>query len=190
VISQFIERKGVQMASPQYFTVGVITQPHGLKGEVKVYPRTDFPNERFAKGSKLSLRQEGQTPFAEVTIQLSRPHQQMWIVSFEGKASINDIEGWKGMELCVHESDLMALPAGSYYLHQLIGLDVYTDDSRYVGKLVEVLSPGANDVYVIKGPLQAKDLLLPAIPSCILTTDVVNQRMTVHLMEGLLDAED
>lgn len=172
-----------------YFTVGAITQPHGLKGEVKVFPRTDFPQDRFAKGSKLYVRQEGKTPFTEVTVKMSRPHQQMWLISFEGKASINDVESWKGMQLCVHESNLMPLPEGTYYIHQLVGLEVYSDDNRYVGKLVEVLSPGANDVYVVRGPLQPKDLLLPAIPPCIKDVDLTNRRMTVHLMEGLLDDE-
>lgn len=178
------------MSEEVYFTVGAITQPHGLKGEVKVFPRTDFPEKRFTKGSKLYVRQEGKTPFAEATVQSSRPHQQMWIVSFEGKSTINDVEAWKGMQLCVRESQLMPLAEGTYYIHQLVGLDVYSDDNRFVGKLVEVLSPGANDVYVVRGPLQSKDLLLPAIPPCIKSVDLANRRMTVHLMEGLLEEDE
>lgn len=175
--------------SNEYFTVGVITQPHGLRGEVKVYPRTDFPEKRFTKGSHLYVRKEGQSPFAEVVVRQGRPHQQMWIVAFTGLNNISDIEAWKGMQLCVHESQLEPLPEGTYYFHQLIGLQVRADDGTYVGELVEVLTPGANDVYVVRGPLQASDVLLPAIPSCILGVDLQQKVMTVHLLPGLLERD-
>ncbi|MCL6598791.1 MAG: ribosome maturation factor RimM [Alicyclobacillus macrosporangiidus] len=180
---------GISVADA-YYTVGAITGTHGLRGEVKVVSRTDFPELRFRRGSRLYIRQPGGTPVAEVTVRSGRQHKQWWLVAFQGMLSINDVERFKGMELCVHESQLQTLPEGTYYIHQLIGLDVVADDGRRVGRLVEVLRPGANDVYVVRGPLQKKDVLLPAIPECVLDVDLAAKRMTVHLLPGLLDEEE
>lgn len=173
----------------EYFTVGVIANVHGLRGEVKVLSRTDFDELRFRPKSRLFLRSEGSTPTTEVVVKTVRRHQQFWLVAFEGMSSINDVEQWKGMQLCVHQSQLPALPEGTYYMHELIGLSVYTDDHRFVGELVDVLTPGANDVYVVRGPLQAKELLIPAIKECVLSVDKAKRQMTVHLLPGLLEEE-
>lgn len=173
----------------KYYTVGVVTNTHALKGEVKVLSRTDFPETRFKKGSKLFLRMAGQSPIRELVVKSGRPQKNVWILSFEGVGSIADVENWKGMELSVHESQLQTLPEGTYYVHDLVGLRVVTDDGREVGELVEVLSPGANDVYVVKGNLQERDVLLPAIPECILNVDLDARVMRVHLLPGLLEAE-
>jgi 16S rRNA processing protein RimM len=176
----------------EYLTVGVITKAHGLRGEVRVLSRTDFPDHRFRVGAKLWLREPRKTPIRELEIRSARPHKQFWLLAFTGFPSINDVEGWRGFELCVPESDRVPLPEGTYYIHQLVGLKVYSDDGRYVGELTEVLTPGANDVYVVRGPLQKQDVLLPAISECIQEVDLSKGTMTVHLMPGLLedDAED
>lgn len=173
-----------------YYTVGAIAGTHGLRGEVKVLSKTDFPDQRFKKGSKFYLRKEGDAPIRELTICTSRPHQQFWLVTFDDLASINDVEGLKGLQLCVAESELIPLPKGSYYIHQLIGLKVLTDDGRDVGKIVDVLTPGANDVYVIRGSLQERDVLLPAIKDCVLGVNLEQAEMRVHLLPGLLDEDD
>ena len=170
-----------------YYTVGVMTKPHGLRGEMRVYPRTDFAEERFAPGSRLYVRPEGGTPITEVEVRSGRKHQNMWIVGFKGLNSIHDVEHWRGLELCVSEEQLLPLPEGTYYIHQLVGLDVWTDAGERLGTLVEVLTPGANDVYVIRRPQRQPDVLLPAIPDCILAVDLVAKKMTVHLLPGLLD---
>ncbi|WAH35464.1 ribosome maturation factor RimM [Alicyclobacillus dauci] len=173
-----------------YYTVGVMTKPHGLRGEMKVYPRTDFAEKRFAPGSKLYIRAEGASPIAEVVVRSGRQQQSMWIVGFHDLNAIHDVERFKGMELCVEESQLEPLPEGTYYIHQLVGQQVYTDDGTFLGELKEVLKPGANDVYVVRGPRQKEDILIPAIPDCILSVDLVANRMTVHLLPGLLSEDD
>ncbi|MCL6633371.1 MAG: ribosome maturation factor RimM [Alicyclobacillus herbarius] len=173
----------------EYLTVGVISNTHGLRGEVRVFPRTDFPEERFSPGSVLWLRKEGQSPFKKLVVRAARPHKQFWLVLFEGFSSISEVEPWKGMELCVPVSERIPLPEGSYYIDQLIGLKVYSSDGTYVGELVDVLTPGANDVYVVRGPLQRKDVLLPAIRDCILDVNLAAGKMTVELLPGLLDED-
>jgi 16S rRNA processing protein RimM len=174
-----------------YFTVGLITGTHGLRGEVKVVSKTDFEEERFRPGSRLWVRKsEADPPFREVVVSKARPHKQMWLVAFEGLPSINDVEGWRGYQLCVPESELQPLPEGTYYIHQLVGLRVETEDGQYVGRLEEVLMPGANDVYVVRGPMQKRDVLLPAIPECIRNVDLDRGVMTVRLLPGLLDRDE
>ncbi|MCL6637303.1 MAG: ribosome maturation factor RimM [Alicyclobacillus sp.] len=173
-----------------YYTVGVITNTHGLRGEVRVWPRTDFPERRFTKGSRLWLRKPDQSPERALVVRSGRPHKNQWVVAFQGLPTIQEVEPFKGMELCVPEAELMPLPEGTYYIHELLGMDVVTDDGRTVGKLVEVLQPGANDVYVVRGNLQEKDVLVPAIPECILQVNVSERRMTVHLLPGLLEADE
>ncbi|MCL6548940.1 MAG: ribosome maturation factor RimM [Alicyclobacillus sp.] len=173
----------------KYYTVGVVGTTHGLRGEVRVFSRTDFDEIRFQPGSRLFVRRPGEPPHRQVVVRSARRHKQWWLVAFEGLPSVSDVEGWKGMELCVHESQLVPLPEGTYYVHQLIGLRVVSDDGRYVGELKEVLSPGANDVYVVRGPLTNRDVLLPAIPECIRGVDLESGVMTVHLMPGLLEDE-
>lgn len=172
-----------------YFTVGIVVNTHALRGEVRVLSRTDFPDVRFKAGSKLFLRAPGQTPIREVVVKTGRQHRNVWILGFQGIGSINDVENWKGMELCIHESNLQTLPQGTYYVYQLTGLRVVADDGRDVGELVEVLSPGANDVYVVRGGLQGRDVLIPAIPDCVLHVDLEKGIMRVHLMPGLLEED-
>ncbi|WP_436663506.1 ribosome maturation factor RimM [Alicyclobacillus acidoterrestris] len=173
-----------------YYTVGVMTKPHGLRGEMKVYPRTDFPEKRFAAGSKLYVRPEGGSPIAAVEVRSGRQQQNMWIVGFRDLVTIHAVERWRGMELCVEEAQLEPLPEGTYYIHQLVGLQVYTEEGVFVGELKEVLTPGANDVYVVRGPLSKDDILLPAIPDCILKVDIAANRMTIHLLPGLIGDDD
>lgn len=170
-----------------YYTVGVITKPHGLRGEVRVYSRTDFPELRFGQGSILWVRKTGQSPIAEVEVQSGRKHQNMWIVSFKDLTTVHDVEHWRSMELCIPDTALAPLPEGAHYIHELVGLDVYKDDGTYIGELTDVLTPGANDVYVVRRATSSSDILLPAIPSCILRVDVQSKCMTVHLLPGLID---
>ncbi|GGJ07924.1 ribosome maturation factor RimM [Alicyclobacillus cellulosilyticus] len=174
----------------RYFTVGVITSTHGLRGEVKVYPRTDFPELRFRPGSLLYLRKPGQTPVRELTVRSARPHKNLWLVGFSGLPTIHDVESFRGMELCVHERQLPELPEGTYYIHQLVGLRVVTENGEELGTLSEVLTPGANDVYVVRAPGRKRDILLPAIADCIRTVDLDRGLMVVRLLPGLIDEDE
>lgn len=175
-----------------YFTVGTITSTHGIRGEVRVFPKTDFEEQRFKKGTKLYVRSDNlkNSSYIEVIVQTARKHKNLWLVSFLDLNTISDVEKWKGMDLCVPESDLMELPEGTYYFHQLIGLQVQTEEGTVVGDIVEVLTPGANDVYVVRGSLQKKDILLPAIPECIKSVNLESGVMIINLMPGLLDSDE
>ncbi len=172
-----------------YFTVGVVTNTHGLQGEVKVFPRTDFEVKRFSPGSVLHVRLSGKSPFRQIIVRAAQKHKNLWIVAFDGVNSVLDAESLKGMELCVSKAELEPLPEGNYYIHDLIGLTVNTMDGVLIGELVDVLTPGANDVYVVRGSLQKKDILIPAIPSCVQSVDLESGVMSVIMLPGLLDEQ-
>lgn len=166
--------------------VGSLVNTQGIRGEVRVISRTDFPEKRFVKGSRLFLVHPDFPEPVELIVESARVHKNFYLLKFVGHPSINDVEKYKGGELKVPESELVPLPAGSHYIHQLIGCRVVTEEGRELGELVDVLQPGANDVYVVKPP-KGKDILLPVIPDCVKEVDVKNKRVRVHLMEGLID---
>jgi 16S rRNA processing protein RimM len=172
------------MAQQRYFRVGRLVNTHGLRGEVKVLSTTDFPEVRFAKGSLLYLFHPTLAQPLPLTVKSRRTYKDMEILSFEGYDSINDVEKYKGGELKIAEDQLQELEEGEYYIHQLIGCQVVTDEGEELGEIVDVLQPGANDVWVVKG--KRGEILLPYIDDCIKEVDVENKRVVCHLMEGLL----
>ena len=159
-----------------YYNVGKIVNTHGVRGEVRVLATTDFIDERFNSGQILYLQQTGQ-PLA-LEIESARQHKGMILVKFIGYDNINDVQAFRGHELMVSADDQQELEDGQYYYHQIIGLTVQTLDGTKLGTIKEILSPGANDVWVVQRP-DAKDLLLPVID------DVDRGIVEVELMEGL-----
>lgn len=162
--------------------VGVISSTHGIKGEVKVYPTTDS-KERFLSLKEVFLVTKNEKKTLE--IENVKFFKQMVIIKFKGIDNINDIEKYKNAELYVNREEGTPLSADEYYFADLIGMTCYSDTGELLGELTEVLETGANDVYVINGETY-KDLMVPAIKDCILNVDVVNSKMKIHLLEGLI----
>lgn len=166
----------------QFLQVGVITTTHGLKGEVKVYPTTDYP-ERFEEIKEVLL-DTGRTKMP-LEIQSVRYFKNLVILKFKGINDINDIEKYKQCSLWVTRENATPLYEDEYYIADLIGCTVYLEDDTEFGELTQVIETGANDVYVIK-MTDGKEVLIPAIKDCILDVDIEAQEMTIHLMDGLL----
>lgn len=168
------------------FTVGSIVGTHGLNGEVRVLSRTDFPHLRFAKGSVLTM-QGNHLPTRIVHVRSGRLQKNVYVVSFEEINTIDEAEKCRGMDLLVSREQLPDLAEGHYFVRDLIGCTVFSsDDDTILGTLIDVLSPGANDVYVVKNTA-GMEILLPAIPECIRKVDIAKKRIDVHVMPGLLD---
>lgn len=163
--------------------VGVIANTHGIRGEVKVFPTTD-EKERFKDLKKVILDTGKEQKVLE--IQSVRFFKNLVILKFKGIDNINDIEMYKGKDLLVTREDAVPLEEGEYFMADLLDLDVYSDEDEKIGVLYDVMQTGANDVYVVKTE-EGKEILLPAIDECILDIDLEESRMTVHIMEGLLD---
>ena len=164
------------------FRVGVITNTHGLRGEVKVFPTTEDP-ERF-RDLKEVLLDTGKD-WLELEVSSVRFFKNLVIMKFKEFDSINEIEAYKGMDLYVSRENAIPLEEGEYYLADIIGATVVTEDGAVFGELKDVLETGANLVYVVLH--EGKEVLLPVIPDCVKNVDVEQGKVTVHIMKGLLD---
>ena len=167
----------------QFLQVGAITSTHGIRGEVKVFPTTDDP-ARFKKLKKVIL-DTGKRQI-DMEIQSVRFFKQFVIVKFKGIDNINDVEQYKGSSLFVSRENAVSLEENEYYIADLIGMEVVLEDNTHFGTLKDVMETGANDVYVVETS-DGEEILLPAIRDCILDVNVEEKRMTVHVLEGLLD---
>lgn len=171
-----------------YVAIGRIVGPHGIRGEVKVEPMTDFP-ERFRKGAQVFL---GQATDAEEVVRTeiaaARPHQGRWLVQFANVTDRNVAEALRGQYVLISEADLMPLGEHENYVHDLIGLEVVTTDASVLGRVVEILFTQANDVYVVRG--EAGEILIPATREVVLNVDLARKHMVVVLPEGLLAPAD
>ncbi|WP_102346965.1 ribosome maturation factor RimM [Bacillus sp. Marseille-P3661] len=169
----------------KYYNVGKIVNTHGVRGEVRVIASTDFPEERFKEGSALFVELETRE-LLPLTVTSHRLHKNFHLLTFEGYDNVNDVERFKGNMLKISENELTELDEDEYYYHEIIGCDVVSeDDGALLGVIKEILSPGANDVWVVKTP-DRKELLLPYIEDVVKDVDIKNKKITVHLMEGLL----
>lgn len=165
----------------QLLQVGVISSTHGVRGEVKVFPTTDDP-QRF-KSLKNVILDTGKEQIP-LEIQGVKFFKQFVILKFKGIDNINDIERYKRSSLFVTREDAVELEEDEYYIADLIGMDVITDEGEE-GKLVDVIETGANEVYVVEFDKYG-EVLIPAIHDCILDVDIETMSMKVHLLEGLV----
>ncbi len=162
--------------------VGVITQTHGIRGEVKVFPTTDDA-ARFQDLKQVLLDTGKETLSLEV--ENVKFFKQFVILKFKGYDNINDVERYKRCPLLVERSEAVPLEEDEYFITDMIGMQVVTDEGEDFGILKDVLATGANDVYVIDHP-SAGEILVPAIKECILEVDIPGRRMKIHVMDGLL----
>ena len=163
--------------------IGVITQPHGLAGDVKIFPTTDEP-EKFLSVKDVYIEMKNGRSVA-LQIERVRFFKQFVIAHFRDYNKIEDIQPFLKKDLWIAREDAVELGEDEYYIADLIGMQVVTDEDVPLGKITDVITTGANDVYVVdtgKG-----EVLLPAIAQCILKVDIGGYLMVVHLMKGLVE---
>lgn len=161
--------------------VGVITTTHGVRGEVKVFPTTDDP-ARFKKLKNVIL----DTGKEKIDLEIAgvKFFKNMVILKFKGIDDINDVEKYRKKSLYVTRENAVKLEKNEYFIADLIGLKVRTDEGEDLGEIADVLQTGANDVYVIK-QADGEEILLPAIRDCVKEVEIEAGRMCVHLLPGL-----
>ena len=165
----------------QFLQVGVISSTHGIRGEVKVFPTTDDPM-RFKKLKKVLLDTGRER--VELEVQSVRFFKQFAIVKFKGIDNINDIERYKGKGLFVPREDAVPLGEDEYYIADLIGMEVFTEDGHF-GVVKDVMETGANEVYIVESDKHG-EVLIPAIRQCVLDVNVEEKKMKIRLMDGLI----
>ena len=165
----------------EFLQVGVISSTHGIRGEVKVFPTTDDP-ARFKK-LKNVLLDTGRERL-ELEVQSVKFFKQFVIVKFRGIDNINDIEKYKGKSLLVPREDAVELGEDEYYIADLMGMEVFTEEGRF-GVLKDVMETGANEVYIIDAD-EHGEVLVPAIHDCILDVNIEEKVMKIRLLDGLV----
>lgn len=163
------------------FQVGIISSTHGIAGEVKVFPTTDDVN-RFKKLKEVLL-DTGKEKL-ELHVVQCKFFKQMVILKFKEFNNINDVERFRGKSLYVTRKNAVKLQKDEYFIADMIGMVVVSDEGEELGALDDVLQTGANDVYVVKSA-EGTELLIPAIKDCILDVDMKKEKMLVHLLPGL-----
>lgn len=173
-----------------WIVIGEIVGTQGNRGEVKVIPFTEFP-DRFAKMESVRLfKAKNNTPYKVFSLEGSRFHKDALILKFEGIENISDAAELRGMLIKVNEEELMPLPPGRFYIHQIIGLECVTTQGQKLGVITDVLQTGANDVYVVKpnpGVTKLQEILIPVIPHVVLDIVPEQNKVLVELLDGLLD---
>ena len=167
----------------QRFQVGVITSTHGVRGEVKVFPTTDDP-ARFKKLKQVILDTGKEDMELEITG--VKFFKNMVILKFKGIDDMDTANKHRQKSLYVTRENAVKLERNEYFIADLIGLAVSSEEGEDLGFINDVLQTGANDVYVIKKTGE-EDLLLPAIKDCVKEVDIEGGKMVVHVLPGLRD---
>jgi 16S rRNA processing protein RimM len=165
---------------PLFLVVGKLRHSHGLHGEILMEVITDFP-ERIRQGKTLYIGESHQP----LRVASRRTHGGGLLLAFDGFESSEEVSQLRNQWVYVPASDRPPLSEGEYYHHQIIGLQVISEDGLELGKITSILETGANDVYLVRSD-SGKEVLLPAIQSVILNIDPVKGQMFVHLLPGLL----
>lgn len=170
----------------KWFRVGKIVNTQGIHGELRIISSTDFPEERFQVGAKLYIGDTKSNDQLEVIVASHRLHKNFHLLKFEGYTNINEVEQFKGKELFVSEEMLSELDEGEFYYYEIIGCEVFSEEGEFIGKVKEILTTGANDVWVIQRHGK-KDALIPYIEDVVRDVDVEAKKITIHLLEGLIE---
>ena len=166
----------------EYIEIGQIVSTNGLKGVVKVNPFTDDISKfEDLKYVYIQLKNE----LKKVKIEQVRYNKNQVLLKLEGIDSIEEAEKYRNFYLKTEKESQEDLGEDTYYIVDLIGLDVYSDKNEYLGKIEDVFPTGSNDVYVVKDNL-GKQILIPAIADVVKEVDLKNKKMTINLIPGLI----
>lgn len=164
-------------------TVGRIVRPHGNRGQVVVVAETDFAEERFSPGAVLYLG--GPAGARTIAVTSVRMQDGRPIVGFEGVTSIDDAEALRGRELRIPAEALQALPAGAYYVHDLVGCRVETTKGAAVGTVKDVHRDTGTQVLAVAGP--AGEVLVPFVDRICVRVDLDARVVVIEPPDGLLE---
>jgi 16S rRNA processing protein RimM len=175
--------------SLQMTTIGKVISPFGIKGEVKVYPYSDFLDRCYLL-KKVKLEGESYCGFKDVI--KAYIHQKLWVFHFEGCSSRDDARELYGLLVKIFSSERVPLPSGEYYLDQLIGLQAFTVEGRKLGYVKDIIR-SSNDVYVISNQEageeagKRKDILIPALKTVVKEINLEKGIILIDPLPGLFD---
>ncbi|MCK4257544.1 MAG: 16S rRNA processing protein RimM [Halanaerobiales bacterium] len=170
----------------EMIAIGKIGRHHNQMGEVKCLILSDFP-ERFLELERVFLEKEDD--IKRMQVENVWFNKSLAIVKFVEVSTLKQAQDLKDYYIKIPASEAIDLPEGHYFLHEIIGMDVYTDTDEYLGRLEDIITTGSHDIYVVyvSTPEGKKEVLLPAIHDVVKEIDVEGKKMIVHLLEGLID---
>ena len=166
----------------KYLEIGQIVNTFGIKGMVKVKPFTD-DIKRFDKLETIYIETKKQKK--EYKIEEVKYHKNMVLMKLEGINTVEEAETLRQSYLLVDREKEEPLEEGVYYIVDLLGLEVYTEEEKLLGKVEDIFNTGSNDIYVVKDEL-GKQILLPGIPEVLKNVDLEKGKIIVHLIPGLM----
>jgi 16S rRNA processing protein RimM len=176
----FFEKESYMQSRLQ---VGQIVNTFGIKGFVKVVPFTNYI-ERFEEfGTVYVVRKNASQKYE---IEEVKYQKNMVLLKLKGIEKIEDAEPLRNSYLEIDRSQAIELEEGEYFIADLLGLEVYSDEGKFLGKVDDIYNTGSNDIYVVKDEL-GKQILLPGIADVIKDVDLENGKIAVHLIKGLLE---
>ena len=166
----------------EYFEIGQIVNHFGIKGMVKVNPFTDDIS-KFENLKSVLVEKNGK--LVDIQIEEVKYSKNQIILKLKGIDTVEEAEKYRGCYIKIARKDTKKLPKDTYFIADLIGLTVYTDENILLGKVEDIYNSGANDIYVIKSD-DGKQILLPAIKEVIKQIDLEQEKIMVHLIKGLI----
>ncbi len=162
--------------------IGQIVNTFGIKGMVKVKPFTD-DIKRFDELKTICVEKNSNK--TEYEVEEVKYHKDMVLIKFKGIDKVEQAENLRNSYLTISRNSVEELEEGRYYIVDLLGLEVYTDEEILLGTLEDIFNTGSNDIYVVKNE-KGKQILLPAIQDVIKQIDIENKKIIAHLLPGLI----
>ena len=166
-------------SSPTHLTIGYILAPRGLRGELKV--RILEEHLQNLEGRNTLFIGDPPTPFP---VESWKARDRGVILKLRTVETRDQAEALRRMPVSIPLEEAVPLEEDEYYVFQIIGLDVFTDEGEHLGTVQDVIFTGSNEVYVVQGP--RGEVLIPAIADVVQEVDLERGRMRVVLMKGLL----
>ena len=168
--------------SQEFIMIGKVVSTQGNKGEVKILPLTDSI-DRFKKLATVFLRDKNSQTI--LNIEKIRIKKDTVILKLKNIENIEEAKMIVGSFLEVERKNAVKLPKDTYFIFEVIGLEVYTENNIFLGKVENVISTGSNDVYIVKGE-NKKELFIPAIREVVKNVNLEKKRITINMVDGLI----
>lgn len=163
--------------------VGQIVNTQGLRGDVRVYPLTDY-KERFEELEYVYLEN---TEDYKLEIEKIRYKNSLVILKFKGLDNINDVEKFKDKYILIDKENLRELPKDTYYISDLIGSEIIDMDDNIIGNLLDVIQNAAQDIYVVENKINKKKIFIPVVKEFVREVNTKDKKIKVKLIEGMVE---
>ncbi len=165
--------------------VGKVLSPHGVGGQVKVYPYSDFP-ERVTLLKEVDLVSESGRE--SITVEKGVLYGRFWLIKFAGINSREEVAKLCGNLIVIARDDRLPLPEDSFYHDQLVGLEIYDTSGAFIGEIIDIITTGGHDLFLVEQKDNAnRQVLIPAVKQFIIEVNPNKKTVIVELPDGLLD---